>query len=209
MRKCLSFKVMRFFAVIAVGLLVSLPAPAPAQVWTAISAGGSCTWHSTAYTSTGANTFAIPAGVTWVYAQLVAGGGGGGGVKSTSGTGANAGGGGGGGGYVEGILAGLTASTNLTVTIGGGGTAGANTGASGGAGTNSTIANSVPTTLMTAYGGGGGTGVSNNANYDPCREVMLVAAVHSRDHQVYPLQIMIKVELGVALTVQARQRVLY
>jgi hypothetical protein len=64
----------------------------------------------TTYTS-GTNTYTVPSGATKVYVQLVGGGGGSAGYCESGGS----------GGYSEGVFS-IAAGTNVTATVGGGGT---------------------------------------------------------------------------------------
>jgi len=97
------------------------------------------------FTTVGTYTFTINYPVVMGY-LCVAGGGGGGG---------NGGGGGGGGGLLQGTTL-VTASTNITITVGAGGVASAS-GAVGNSGTNSSISGGITSTITSIGGGGGGT----------------------------------------------------
>lgn len=96
---------------------------------------------------TTSGTFTRPAGVDSVHVLLIGAGAGGGGVSSD--TGVLVGGGGGGGQVIERDLA---ITSNLTVTIGAGGSGGVGENA-GSAGGDSTLSGGA---ALTAYGGGGG-----------------------------------------------------
>jgi hypothetical protein len=112
---------------------------------------------------TSSNTsYAIPSGVTGIWA-LVVGAGGGGGASGTA-TAANGGGGGGAGAVVESYFS-ISGDTTLNITVGAGG-AGGTAGGKGSTGaTSSIVGNTSSTTYATAAGGGGGGGGTgaNNA----------------------------------------------
>jgi hypothetical protein len=108
------------------------------------------------FTSSG--TFTVPAGVSAVKVTVV-GGGGGGGTRTTTGI---SGGGGGGGIAIE-YITGLTAGTNISVTVGAGGNAATTGGTSSFAEYCSATGGASSGTNSTA-GGGGGTGSGGNIN---------------------------------------------
>lgn len=120
-----------------------------------------------AFTTTGANTFTIPAGVTKVKVTVVGGGGGGAGGGSTI----NQGGGGGAGGTAIETVTGLTPGGTVTVTVGAGG-AGiyAGTGTSGGTSSFGAYcsatggAGGVTLSGSGGVGGAGGVGSGGNVN---------------------------------------------
>jgi hypothetical protein len=104
------------------------------------------------YTTTGTSNWTVPSGVTSVSVLVVGGGGGGG---------AHIGGGGGGGGVVYNGSYAVTPGSNISVTVGAGGTrgyggAGAGQSNPGTAGGNSVFGS------ITSYGGGGGGGAYSN-----------------------------------------------
>jgi len=101
------------------------------------------------FTTTGAQSWVVPTGVTEVSAVVVAGGGGGGGSADNDETGA----GGAGGGLAYATFS-VTPGETLTVTVGAAGNGGGAEG-NGGAGGFSSIARS-GTTLVRANGGSGG-----------------------------------------------------
>jgi hypothetical protein len=101
------------------------------------------------FTTTGAQTWTAPAGVTSVPYLIVAGGGGGAGHGGSSG-----GGGGGAGGMLTGTAT-VVPGTTYTITVGAGGAATVS-------GSNSTLAGAGFTTL-TAIGGGSGNGGSGGS----------------------------------------------
>jgi hypothetical protein len=104
---------------------------------------------------TSSNTsYAIPSGVTGIWA-LVVGGGGGGGSSWNNG---NTGGGGGGAGRVLETFFTVSGDTTLNITVGAGG-AGGSSGAQGSNGsTSSIVGNTSSTSYASAIGGGGGGG---------------------------------------------------
>ena len=100
-----------------------------------------------AFTTTGACTWTLPAGVSLIDYTVVAGGGGGG---------SRAAGGGGAGGLLTETNRSVSGISTLTVTVGAGGAGGAagqNTGADGGA---SSLTGTGFTTVSATGGGGGG-----------------------------------------------------
>jgi hypothetical protein len=122
-------------------------------VW---GSGGAGNLTETVFTASDA-TYAIPAGVTGIWA-LVVGGGGGGGASATA-TATNAGGGGGAGQILEKFFAIAGGDTTLNITVGAGGAGGATSGAKGSSGaTSSIVGNTSATTYASASGGGGGGG---------------------------------------------------
>ena len=104
---------------------------------------------------TSSNTsYAIPSGVTGIWALVVGGGGGGG---SSWNNGNTAGGGGGAGQVLERYFA-VSGDTTLNITVGAGGAGGAS-GARGSSGsTSSIVGNTSSTSYASAIGGGGGGG---------------------------------------------------
>ncbi|WP_428230935.1 T9SS sorting signal type C domain-containing protein [Flavobacterium sp.] len=111
------------------------------------------------FSSTGTTTFYVPAGVPSVTMNAWGGGGGGGGSTIPLLSLQRAAAGGGGGAFAGGTYtmpAGV--NTNLSITVGAGGTAGA--GSSNGAGGGSSLI----TSYVTAVGGGGGTANSNDGS---------------------------------------------
>ena len=103
--------------------------------------------------NTSSTSFTVPAGVTSILCQVLAGGGGSAIATNHAG---------GGGGYAYGTLA-VTPGETLTITVGLGGTGGQSLGGQGNAGGTSSIVRSV-TTLMSATGGGGsGSSASQGA----------------------------------------------
>ena len=107
------------------------------------------------YSAAGTYTFTVPAVALRV--KLWGGGGGSGG---TSGTAVSSGAGG--GGFAESAITGLTVGSTVTVTVGGGGTAGANSPTNGGTGGTTSFGASVVATGGT--GSGGTTGSVSTAN---------------------------------------------
>ncbi len=112
------------------------------------------TWPGKGYVVTqiftASGTWTSPTGVTVVeYLVVAGGGGGGGGIDGGAGVGA----GGGAGGYRTGTGLSVTAGTDYTITVGGGGAGGDN--AVGTSGSTSTFS-----TISSAGGGGGGRGGS-------------------------------------------------
>jgi hypothetical protein len=112
-----------------------------------VGAAGSTgpTGGNTIYSSNGANTYNVPAGINRVFVRLWGAGGGGGGGTTNS----KSNSGGGGGGYAESWLI-VTPGGQVTVTVGAGGTGGQTSGANGVNGGNTTFGSQ-----LTAYGGGG------------------------------------------------------
>lgn len=104
--------------------------------------------NSQTFTTAGADTFTVPAGISFVYVEAWGGGGGGGGTGAA----ASAGGGGGGGEYRSGWVA-VTPGDAIAVTVGAGGTGGNTSGTNGSAGATSSFG-----ALVSCGGGGGGTG---------------------------------------------------
>ncbi len=122
--------------------------------------GGCIADNSTVFSSPGAATYTVPAGVNSLTVKLW-GGGGGGGAGGTNG----AGGAGGGAGFVQSVLA-VTPGETLNVYVGGAGGAGtypATSGGAGGGGGHSEI-NRAGTNLVIAAGGGGGGGGDNSSS---------------------------------------------
>lgn len=112
------------------------------------------------YTSTGANTWTKPTGLSFIVVEVIGAGGAGGGSIAT-GVGENAGGGGGGaGGYARKTFtaANLSGASSFTATVGAGGT-----GVSGAAG-NSGALSSFSGTGITTVQGNGGTGGNVGTN---------------------------------------------
>lgn len=116
-----------------------------------------------AYTTTGANTWTRPAGLSHIIVECQGGGGQGGGTAATAAGTGSTGGGGGGGGYARKLLTaaaltsgGIAVGGTCTATVGTGGSSGA-AGADGQAGGNSTFAGG---TLTTVQGSGGTGGLS-------------------------------------------------
>lgn len=104
------------------------------------------------FTTTGVNTWTVPAGVTSVRVLCVAGGGGGG---------YQVGGGGGAGGVVYNGNYAVTPGATLTITVGNGGPGAASSSVPGNQGQNSSVTGG--TGSITAIGGGGGgSHVANN-----------------------------------------------
>jgi hypothetical protein len=123
------------------------------------AAGGGGLGGITVYTSNA--TFTIPTGKTVVKVTVIGGGGGSGGGKDIDGNGG--GGGGGGGGAAVKYLTGLTPGNTLTVTVGGGGTAGSSAPGAGGTGSTSSVASGTQTiTTISATGGTGGQPADGN-----------------------------------------------
>jgi hypothetical protein len=121
---------------------------------TGLSWGAKPQLTETVFTSTNA-TYAIPAGVTGIWALCV-GSGGGGGASSTA-TATNTGGGGGAGQAIEKYFA-ISGDTTLNITVATGG-AGGSAGAAGASGSASSIVgNTSATTYISGAGGGGGGG---------------------------------------------------
>jgi hypothetical protein len=108
------------------------------------ASGGGGNLQQTVFNSTG--TFTVPTGVTKVYVEVTGGGGG---------SAINASRGGGGGGYSAGILT-VTPGTNITATVGAGGTGGQSYGSTGDAGGASSFS------TMSANGGNGSGNNSGN-----------------------------------------------
>ena len=102
------------------------------------------------FTTTGAQNWTVPPGITEISAVVVGGGGGGGGGETGRNEGVT---GGAGGGLAYGTFA-VTPGEVLTVTVGAGGTAGP-AGGNGGTGGSSSIARGA-TVLLSGGGGGGG-----------------------------------------------------
>ncbi len=118
------------------------------------SVGGQQVYSKT-YTTVGADTFVVPAGVTNVTVKMWGGGGG-----SAAGAASAAGGNGGGSGNATGIIS-VSAGETLNVYVGDGGgggiySAGGSDAGGGGGGHTSIIRSSTP--LIIAAGGGGGGG---------------------------------------------------
>lgn len=115
------------------------------------------------FTTTGANTWTRPGGVTVVYAKVCgAGAGGGGGARQASAT-ASGGGGGGGGGYcATAHFKAADAGASQTVTVGTGGTGGGGATVNGTAG-GSGIAGGSTTFGALLQGSGGGAGAGGSA----------------------------------------------
>jgi hypothetical protein len=122
--------------------------------------GGAIPIDVQVFTTTGANTWTRPAGVTLVRVIIcAAGGGGGGGGRAAAATSTTGGGGGGGGHCHDVVYKAADAGASQTVTIATGGTNGAGATVNGNAGTNGSAGgNSTFGSLLTAYGGGGGQG---------------------------------------------------
>lgn len=122
------------------------------------SGGATVFASSSLITYTASSTWSKPANLKYIVIEVVGGGGGGGGANTAVSTDSGGGGGGGGGGYCRNILsaAALSATSTVSVTLGGGGTAGAATGTNGGTGGTSSFS-----TFCSATGGVGGTGVTN------------------------------------------------
>ncbi len=121
---------------------------------------GGTSFYGQIYTTQGASTFTVPAGVTSITVEMWGGGGGGGGGGNTA-----AGGAGGGGGYVTSTHS-VTPLETLNVYVGGGGgggnfnNGGNDAGGGGGGGGYSSLYRS-STALAIAAGGGGGGGARN------------------------------------------------
>jgi hypothetical protein len=116
------------------------------------------------FTSSGTFTTSVGSATTTRYKFTATGGGGGGGNSSGSST---AGTGGGAGGTVVYEASGIAAGTNLTVTVGAGGTAGASGGTSSAVVNGVTITasgGSAGTTSTSANGGAGGTAANGTIN---------------------------------------------
>jgi hypothetical protein len=120
--------------------------------------GNTGTYNQLVYNTAGTSTFTVPTGITSI--TVKAWGAGGGGGTGSGGTGS--GGAGGGGGYVTSTLTGLTGGTNLTVTVGSGGTTVAAASNGGNGGGFSAVLNGA-TYLIQAGGGGGGGGTYGTA----------------------------------------------
>ena len=121
------------------------PLPTPSSV------NGSRVYSFTAPVNTTTSyTFRINYPVIVAY-LCVAGGGSGGG---------NGGGGGGGGGFLQGVTT-ITAGTNITISVGKGGSSTTPAGAVGNTGNNSSISGGITTTITSIGGGGGGTSSVN------------------------------------------------
>jgi hypothetical protein len=146
---------------------------APSAVWNnGVTAAGGFIYSvggmqdtvvSTVFSSTGATTFAVPAGVIAITVEVWGAGGGGGG-----GGGISKGGTGGGGGYASATLT-TTPAESLNIYVGsggGGGTGRASSGDGGGGGGHSEV-NRGGTNLVVAPGGGGGGGGDNDAGAAP------------------------------------------
>lgn len=117
--------------------------------------GGATTVSSqTVFTTTGANTWTVPANVRTVSAVVVGGGGGGAGSRGDRGAGNT---GGAGGGLAYGSFTVIPGET-LTVNVGAAGTAGPNDSNGGGGGTSSIVRSSLTGALplLSATGGGAG-----------------------------------------------------
>jgi hypothetical protein len=109
----------------------------------------------TVFTSSNAS-WAIPSGVTKIWALCVGSGGGGGATSTT--TASNSGGGGGAGQAIEQIIV-ISGDTTLNITVPAGGAGGSGNGSKGGVGSSATIVgNTSGTTYLQAFGGGGGGG---------------------------------------------------
>lgn len=102
---------------------------------------------------TGSGTYTRTAGTVYGIIEVQAGGGGGGGVVSTTGAQNCIATGGGSGAYSSGFYDAATMGTGITITIGGGGTAGSNSGGDGGDGGTSSFG-----TLIVCTGGTHGLG---------------------------------------------------
>ena len=106
---------------------------------------------------TSSNTsYAIPSGVTGIWA-LIIGGGGGGGATGTA-TASNNSGGGGAGQVKEAFFAIAGGDTTLNITVGNGGAGGTAGGKGSSGSTSSIVGNTSATTYASATGGGGGGG---------------------------------------------------
>jgi hypothetical protein len=112
------------------------------------------------YTETGSNTFTVPANVTAVRALIVGAGGGGG--AGRPGTFFGGGGGGGGGGHNV-VQFTVTASQEISLTVGEGGAGGNNSDGGNGGSSSILYGNSVSSTSVTASGGFGGKRSVNGA----------------------------------------------
>ncbi len=124
---------------------------------------------TTSYSTTGANTYVVPAGVTEITVKMWgAGGGGGGGGTNSSGLG----GAGGGSGYVSSTLT-VTPAESLSVYVGAGGGAGdfssgpnGNYSGDGGGGGGRSYIERTGTPLLRAAGGAGGGGGDSSSSTD-------------------------------------------
>lgn len=108
------------------------------------------------FTTTGANTWTKPTGISKVIVEVQGAGGGGGGAGTVN---EAAGGGGGAGGYTRELID-VTGTSSETATVGAGGTAGASTGGNGGTGGTSSFG-----AYCSATGGGGGEGSTDTSNH--------------------------------------------
>lgn len=143
--------------------------PAPSWRGATAAAGGylyntgGTTFNGQTFTSQGANSYIVPAGITSLTFKAWGGGGGGGAGAGTAATGGS----GGGGGYVTSTIT-VTPGETLTIYVGGGGTGGSHSagggtnlagGGGGGGGYTSVYRGGTP--LLVAPGGGGGGGARN------------------------------------------------
>lgn len=138
--------------------------PSPAWGGAAVATGGymyqvgGTSFNGQTFTSQGANSYVVPAGVTSLTLKAWGGGGGSGAGGATG-----VGGAGGGGGYGTSTIT-VTPGETLTVYIGGGGTGGIHNalgvrgGGGGGGGGFTTIYRGATPLLIAAGGGGGGGG---------------------------------------------------
>lgn len=115
-----------------------------------VSGGGGTEASSTVFTSAGSESWTVPDGVTSVTVKAW-GAGGAGGSDFEAGTPGN----GGGGGYIEGTID-VTASENLTVYVGGGGTVDTGSSDGGGGGGYSGVFRAANPLFVAGAGGGGG-----------------------------------------------------
>lgn len=107
-------------------------------------------------TSAGSRTFTVPPCANYICIEVWGGGGGGGYSSSSSG---GSGGGGGGGGYAQQCFP-VSPSASLSITIGGGGTAGTSGASAGTGGTSSVTGTGV---AISANGGVGGANVASGS----------------------------------------------
>ena len=131
-------------------VLVSQGAGAP--IWSSAPSAGPRAQY---FTSTGSNTFTIPAGTTSIKVTIVSAGGGGGGQLVDGGTNPP-GGAGGAGRWAAQWFVGLTPGNTLTVTVGAAGTGGASSTNGGTGGTTSLASGTQTITTIQATGGTGG-----------------------------------------------------
>jgi hypothetical protein len=110
-------------------------------------------------TFSSSGTWTVPTGITKALIELWGAGGGGGGASVSNAIG----GGGGGGAFLSKLTTSLTPGSDVTVTIGTGGTAGTTSGTNGAAGGNTTASGGGLASTLTAGGGSGGTGSTSSA----------------------------------------------